>query len=98
MCALEKGAQGRIGFIKGGFRERRAGDQEEVGSGRKVRKDATHRGAQETLGAVPPHRVPDCPSGRHAHTDAGQVAGLCYQHNKRVGIRSSKTPHPLEVG
>jgi len=86
MCALEKGAQGRIGFIKGGVREGRAGDQKEVGPGCEVREDAPHGGSQETFGAVPPHRVPDCPSGRDAHTDAGQVAALCYQHNKRVGI------------
>ena len=98
VCAFQQGAQGRASFFEGGSGQGRAGDQEQVGSGCEVWEDALHGGAQESFGAITSHRVTDCSSRRDADAGAGLVAGLGYQHNKRVGIRLSKTPHPLEIG
>jgi len=96
--ALEEAAQSRISFCEGGINEGRAGDQQEVGAACKVREDALHGGAQESLCAIAPHGASHGPPGRDSHSWVGLAAGLRYQHNKRVGIRFSKPPHPLEIG
>jgi hypothetical protein len=75
-----------------------AGNQEDIGTRREVRHEALHGGPQEAFGAVASHSQSDSFSGGHAHTQAGLVAELDYQHNKRVGIRLARTPHPLEIG
>lgn len=75
-----------------------AGDQEDVGTRREVRQDALHGGAQETFGAIPADGHSNCLSRGHSYAELGLVIGLGNQHNKRVGIGFSKTPHPLEFG
>lgn len=98
MGAFEKDAQGRFSFFEGGFRQGLAGDQEQVGPASDVRQDALHGGAQKTFGAIASHGGSHSAPGGDSHAHAGRVAGLGNQDDKRVGIRLSKTPHPLEIG
>ncbi len=96
--AAQEGGEGGVGRLEGGGNERGAGDQEQVQTRREVRQEALHGGAQESFGAIPSDGPANGLSGGDSDSHVWLVAGLGNQHNKRVGIRLSKTPHPLEIG
>ena len=48
--------------------------------------------------SVAENGIADRPSGGNAEPRERQLARLNNQHNKRVGIRLPKTPHPLKIG
>ncbi len=96
--AAEDVLQRGTGFLQGGSYKRRAGNQNQIQTGGERIQVGTHRLPQKPLGSIPLHsptsRLP-C-RDTHFHVRAS-VAGLHHQHNKRVGIRLTSSPHPLEI-
>jgi hypothetical protein len=84
-------------FLQGFGGERWSSDQDQIPAGEQIRQQWTHRLTQETLGPIPLHGSANRPTGCHPHTHPLCFTGLYYQHNKRVGIRLTCAPHPLEI-
>jgi hypothetical protein len=95
--ALEEVEQSLAGIFEGGVGKAWAGNQDQVvvrgGGG----EEAAHCFAQETFCAVAVNGCANRLAGCDSHAQAGLFAFLDNQHNKRVGIRLARAPHPLEI-
>ena len=89
--------QGMLRIGQSGRCKRGTGDQDQVRTGGDGWDERAHRFAQKSFRAVPIDSRPHRPARRHPHLHTRLVMRLHYQHNKRVGIGLSITPHPLEV-
>jgi hypothetical protein len=97
---LQEGEQSLTDFLQGGGGEVRTGDQEQVQPWGDVWDEWTHRFTQKSLCPVALHCCPDRPACRDPHANARPSALLAFQHNqhnKRVGIGLTGTPHPLDI-
>ena len=76
----------------------RAGDQHHVPAG--LDPLVSHGLAQKPLGSIANNRAADAATCHYSAAALGRVFQSLRRddNNKRVGVRSSFTPHPLNIG
>ncbi len=82
---------------KVGFHQRFAGNQHQVISSGQVRQPRADGFTQAPFGTIAPHRVAHASPGGHPHAHPMHIIGRNNQHNQRVGVRPTFTPHPLKI-
>jgi hypothetical protein len=60
-------------------------------------EEGADRFSQQSFCTVPVHSIPYTPPRREGKTRNLQIIFVSDQHKKRVGIRPTKSPHPLEI-
>jgi hypothetical protein len=81
-----------------GLGQRAAGEQENIPSRLDEREQGVESLPQEAFSPVAGYGSPDGTPGRDGKTGCFQLILRNHKHNKRVGIRLSYSPHPLEIG
>ena len=99
LSALQKIEECAACILKCGRDKSGAGDQDQVQAWCDVWDESPHRFTEESFGSVPVNGCSYCSPRRDTNSRkcAWLVVSLDNQHNKRVGIGFTGTPHPLEV-
>jgi hypothetical protein len=98
LSPLEKGSQSLLDLQKMGVGTWAAGQKDEIPSGEDRRDQLAYGLSQAALSAVSFYSFSQGAASSHCDPGRYIIGWQSDQHNKRVGIRLSQPPHPLEIG
>lgn len=97
MGPLQENSQRFLHLYQCGACSRSSGNQDYIFFGVKLGEKRAAGLAQKAFGPVAIHSIAQASPGGDSHAGPFPGRGADNQHNKRVRVRLSATPHPLEI-